>query len=862
MQKVWDMRQFVYSLATRWAVLQRKTWFTVGLFGLITATVASLVCLNAFGANHFKNGAVRFVPSEAVWFVVVPDIGKFLTYAMPSILEIARPPKSSKQEDLMSLVSPAIRSQFSNAFGQCTVVRDLSDLDQYGIDADSSFSAAQLDSGGRIAVKFVDERRGLIFLADALSPMYVQLETVNESESSENAEATDDEVTFEVAIDARNVDLCPHDDKRRVVTGKTKLSLPSSGNILFIPLRFGAANVNTASLQITCTTRRPDGRALPCRCQLFSYEPPRPGTGLYHYRDCSTRAIDLSDRWKTITKWKAVIDGGETATVGNFYVASIAGFHVVEQFNSAEPGLRYRLSEPLLPLDRDDSILQHFRSFEEHGRAFKTTIYGGGRPDWVLGVSSLKLWAIPLYLMTPLAVHFDTDKIEMEYVSNLKPQDMAIVQALANREGSTTLSGGSESRIGGVGAAISDDSTKLYVDAFRTYDPEFENEVSKQFLLAPVILDVMRGTRSLSVSVVDWNKDTNSWRLAFSVPGVTRDYASSLVDAAMHQNLRRQGRWITNQAAKWAKKLGYDPSGEDFATHVAELTCHQPYWAIKSARGVEGEPDKFLIDLKFDDRSLEEDVPKWVTTRNGTAVLPMSAPTDANVTLWGLPGGKGFFESSTSALESNLSEFADAFKSVAKSVAELTDPNEILRTVRAAYPDLLKRARYLEDQRFAIKHEGLTQYLNMIVHLSNGLQTRESFTVPDDWKSNMKTFAPMRSEDVKVFCDKERSKSVPFPVVYYDEKQHILHGFEQLNDFDRQRAAETPMRLSDPSTKLRFGVRKDVLAGLLDKSGQNPADIERLKAFPFPVLRFNLEGRESGAGVSGTVVLERGEESK
>src|SRR6516165_10236891 len=187
-----------------------RLWIKSGFFVTTVCAVLILVQLSSSWIDRVKNSAMQFVPVDALSFIVIPDVNKFLTSAAPSILRSVRAFMDSSTLDLVSLLVPVRIGPNVSVPPQCRVIQEESDLEPNGIDPASSFSVAYLDHGTRFALKFSDESRGLAFISDIFFPMYVELRADGLPEQINNKTP---EVTFHLIIDARNIDLCLDKDR-------------------------------------------------------------------------------------------------------------------------------------------------------------------------------------------------------------------------------------------------------------------------------------------------------------------------------------------------------------------------------------------------------------------------------------------------------------------------------------------------------------------------------------------------------------------------------------------------------------------------------------------------------------------------
>ena len=155
--------------------------FKVGLFFVAMGLLVALLAMNSTWVARFRATAMSFVPAEAVSFFMVPDLESFMTDGSSSFLAIASNLASNQSDsDFISLLMPQPKLKEQSLPTQCRTLRDLSDLQKSGLEPQSSFSIARLDSGSRVAVKTRDDAKTLAFLSDVLFPAYIRIGTTRE----------------------------------------------------------------------------------------------------------------------------------------------------------------------------------------------------------------------------------------------------------------------------------------------------------------------------------------------------------------------------------------------------------------------------------------------------------------------------------------------------------------------------------------------------------------------------------------------------------------------------------------------------------------------------------------------------------
>jgi hypothetical protein len=115
----------------------------------------------------------------------------------------------------------------------------------------------------------------------------------------------------------------------------------------------------------------------------------------------------------------------------------------------------------------------------------------------------------------------------------------------------------------------------------------------------------------------------------------------------------------------------------------------------------------------------------------------------------------------------------------------------------------------------------------------------------------------MTAEDVKKLCNEEKGARHTVPVAYYDNNNNTLFGFDSFEDIKQVPITGAGGDESGDGEKIWFEANRETLVKLLSKSAEHQTGVEKLRAFPFPILRLNLSARPSGTGVSGRITLEK-----
>ena len=177
-------------------MIYRTALFKIGALCFVILTVLTFIFLNYAQLRQLEQSAMRFVPAEAVSFIVVPDVKGFMSDSLPAILAMADALQSpsAPPKDLVGLLTSALSVQ-----APCTQIRSNDDLRANGIADDGSISFTQLDTAARAAFSLIDEQKGLAFLTDTLFPTYIELDADQIVKPSSRTKATS--ITFSFQVD-------------------------------------------------------------------------------------------------------------------------------------------------------------------------------------------------------------------------------------------------------------------------------------------------------------------------------------------------------------------------------------------------------------------------------------------------------------------------------------------------------------------------------------------------------------------------------------------------------------------------------------------------------------------------------------
>ncbi|MEK9284409.1 hypothetical protein MTR72_32995 [Bradyrhizobium sp. ISRA442] len=822
-----------------------KLGISIGAVILLVAVVAS----QARRVNEFKASAMRFVPVEAVGFVAVPDLSGFFDHGFPDISEIAKAVGGAD----FDLVKFAIPSPTSLP-GQCLTLGKSSDLSSNGIVPHSSFSLAWLDAGLRTAVQLRDDGSGLLFLADLLFPSYAQL-----SYQSDATDASNDgtKYRFEFTTQSKDVDVCLKQEWQPK-QGASSVVVESSTSKIVLPMRFRNSVVSAASsptMDFKCTVARNLEPAMPCGCEIIEQgigdAQGRPARRTKCGRDAfASRKDDLST-------WSADLGRGETVMIGNQYVALVDGYHIIDSLRSgvSKRG-RYRISTPLVSIMSDDSLLSRFGEIAASSTQSGATIFAGTRPDSIVSVIGTS--GLPMYLLTPIGFHFHENKIDVEVLSNLEPQDMAIVQTVAAASKAEADGRGWGDWRKGLGGKLADSSLKLYANFLRSYFFDIDTDIATHSPLAQVAMDVMeQGAGSIVVAVNEFYSSSNVARLAIAVPDIDPEIASSIVGRSRRQSIQRQAKFVVEKASELAQKRGVEP--QNLKEKVGELYCASSLWQLKSLvvrhadspSTVKVKPVIAIDEQAFLKESMR---PEWSVVAAGIPFRRILSPEDLNVALWGNAylNGKGLAQTDEEEVRTKVDEFTEYLEEFRSNLKD--KGNDLGAVLDAMGPNLLEQAKVLESRREFARENGLVGKIEEIratVSLDDALAKAAELLgllkKPSDF-----LLGPV---EIKRLCGAADGKLPESPLAFYDGKANVLFVVDNAQPIS---ALSPPSSKRDADGKLLVGLEAPQLAKLL--SGNkiiSDNDAKYFDQFPFARAELVLNGRETGTGIAARLSFSR-----
>jgi hypothetical protein len=861
--------------------LQRGVGLRVNLM-LFVVTVGSIlvaIVFNSREAARFNATAMRFVPAEAVSFAVVPNLQTFMTNGSSSFLAIVSNIASRKSEaDFISLLMPAPKLNDLALPAQCRSLRNLADLQQSGLEPDGSFSIARLDSGSRVAIQVKDEARALTFLADVLFPAYVRV-SVPVSGNANDPEvgrtfSNVDEVDalpnnkFSLSIVAENADLCLDADRQSPQSGIVRKDFKIAPDTLYIPVRVVDTQTtgprSTATLDVTCSVapESTDKPPMPCDCALIQLgigegaPSAIPGVG------CSMSA-SLNDRAEKVRSWLSSISSGKTIAIGNHFLRKIGSFFVVEQLTVPSTPRSYQILVSGSSLIRDDSVLRQFQKILDDGHQFSSTLFGGARPDWIVDYGGASLRGFPLYLMTPIGVHFRDQEVFVDAVTNLQPQDMAIIQTIAARDKLAFSSGGGWNASGaGLGAKLADRSLKMYGAFMRAYFPNADQNLAKYAPLGPVAVDIMEEDASTVVlSMNDLSDDGKSARVTLAVPDISPEYAGRLVSKVQRQLVLRQARLTVEAGGRMALQEGVD--ADKLLAAIPRFICPPRYWELKSLiRRKSDDVDDpetatFRSSIQTNNDDLLADSRNWSALQGDVRLRRLLPFEDANAALWGdaFSGGRGFAQLSQEKIDNDVSGFLDGLAKTGIAVKNAT--SGFKETLNYKGEELLEAALSMEASRAGIKNLRVSDSIRQIMQAETSdaaLQALAAFQ--GAMGKNLKESALLTEDDIGTFCETGDKKVGSSPVAFYDARLKTLYFLDSAEQMKGSPQTTLP---ADSAGKLVVSLTTPNLADLLKKGNLNADRVDQLRRFPFAVVQLTLAGRESGAGVEVRLSMKKGE---
>ncbi|WGD48567.1 hypothetical protein QA641_23205 [Bradyrhizobium sp. CB1650] len=827
-----------------------KLGISIGAMILLVA----VVLLQARRVNEFKSGAMRFVPVEAIGFVAVPDLSGFFDHGLPDISEIAKAVASEDFNLARSAIPPP-----PGLPAQCLALDKASDLASNGIVPHSSFSLAWLDTGFRAAVQLRDDGPGLLFLTDLLFPSYAQLSYQSDTPDADN-NAT--KYRFEFTTQSNDVDVClkqewrPKQDAAPVV-------VESSTSKIVLPMRFRNSVVGATTsptIELKCTVARNLEPAMPCGCEIIEQGIGNTQTRPARRTNCGQDAF--ASRKDDLSTWLAELRKGETVMIGNQYVAHVDGFHIIDSLRGgASKRGRYRMSTPNVSIMSDDSLLSRFGEIAASSKRSGATVFAGIRPDPIVGaiasVSDNKISALPMYSLTPIGLHFHENKIDLEVISNMEPQDMAIVQTVAAASKAEAGERGWDNWRKALGGKLSDSSLKLYAGFLRSYFLDIDSDIATRSPLAQVAMDIMeQGAGSIVIAVNQFESSSNVARLAIAVPGIDPEIASSIVSRSRRQSIQRQAKFVIDKATALAKMRGEKPNNLEAA--VRDLYCASPLWQLKSLI-VKGAETPLAVKVKpviaIDEQVFLKESPKreWTVVAANVPFRRILFPEDPNVGLWGnaYVNGEGLAQADENEVRPKVDELIEYLEEFRSNLSD--NGNDLGPVLDAMGPKLLQQAKFLESRRAFARESNLLAKVEEIMATASvdntlakvaGLQGL--FKTPSDFL--------LGPDDIKRFCSTVDGKLPESPLAFYDDKANVLFVADNAQPIS---ALSPPSSKRDADGKLLLGLEAPQLAKLLSGKELVANNAKYFDEFPFARAELVLNGRETGTGVAARLTLSR-----
>lgn len=829
--------------------MKRLAKFGPSVLALLLLIIVFAVQVNRVDA--FKSSAMRFVPVEAAGFLAIPNLSGFIDHGLSDINEIMRIAIGEPDFDPVVAIVPSPTGLPS----QCFTLRKSSDLALNGIVAHSSFSLAGMDAGYRVALQLTDDGVGFAFLTDLLFPAYAQIRYESETAETANGQA---KYRFEFKAESKNAELCLKPEWKPKTTD-SPIVIESATDKVFLPFRFGKSITSVGTvpeIDLKCTVTKNGGLAKPCGCEIVEQ-----GLGDAQGRParrtvCGQNA--LSKRKDDLSSWAAALRKGDTVMIGNQYVAEIDGFHLIDILpGGASKRGKYRISAPVASIAGDDSLLPRLNEIANSGSRSGATIFAGVRPGSIASGND-RASGLPMYLLTPIGVHFSGNQIRLDMISNLEPQDSAIAQIVAAASKPETSDRGWGNWRKTLGGKLSDSSLKLYANFLRSYFFDIDTNIAAQAPLAQVAVDIMeQGASSVVVAVNEFYSTANIARLAIAVPDIDRENAGSIVSRSRRQSILRQAKFVVEKASELAKKRGVEPQNLEDA--VRDLYCPSPLWRLKSLvvrhgdspSSVKVQP-KIAIDEKvFSSESAKSD---WSRSAMGFSFLRILPPADRNVALWGnaYVNDKGIVQSDAAEIQINIKAFGESLDEFTVNLN--ANPND-LGPVLNQMGTLLEQAKVLESKRDFARRSGLVASLeeiragtNIDAVLAKVAELKGRFNKGAD-------LSLLEGADIKLLCDATEGKLDDTPLAFYDDKANVLFVVDTPETISKLSASSSSR---DVDGKLLLGLETPQLATLLKANNIIKEDYTKyFVQFPFAKVELVLNGRETGTGIAARLSFSR-----
>jgi len=845
-----------------------KLGISIAAIGLLIGTIV----WQARTVSQFKSSAMRFVAAEAIGFVAIPNIARFFDNGIPPLNEILGAIADQPSPDFIKAMMP----RPIGLPAQCITLAKSADLAANGIVPEGSFSVALLDSGIRAALKLSSDGSGLLFLSDLLFPSYVQLSYPADQSGDGNDHST---YKFTLSVQSKHVDFCPEREWHQNSASASEFVIEGRADTISLPMRLRSSALTATTsptIDVTCMVSRGTESAQPCGCDVTEQ-----GLGSVetrHGRQTGCGQDAFAKRTKDLATWSTELSKGHTVMIGDQYVAEIDGFHVIE---SPLPGVKkpakYQMSTPTASIVSDDTLLSQFTTIAAPDKDDATTVLAGVRPDsivWVIGTHGL-----PMYLLTPIGIHFQGAKIAVNVLSNLEPQDSAIVQTIATTSTSEASSRGWSNWRKALGGRLSDSSLKLYARFLRSYFTDIDNDIATYSPLAQVAMDIMeQGAGSIVIAVNQFYSSPNVARLAIAVPDIDSEIAGSMVTRSRRLSIERQARFVSEKAGELAQRRGAGPRNLDQA--VNGLYCSSSLWRLESiglrrtmrpvvpaaddtsdaddtqSAGQEPAAVKPKPLVAINEQAFAAESTSWSETEMGFLFQRILPPDDPNVVVWGnaYVNGTGLVQKDEAEVKPKADEFLDYLHEFQSNLA--ANPNDLRAVLNVMADKLLNFATLLESRRSFARQIGLVVDMKSIIAASN---VDDALTKVADLLGKLKNHADLAlagPEEIKAFCEAAKGEPPPqSPMAIYDRRTGVLFVVDDTKIISSL-TASSPQR--DADGKLLVGLETPELAKLLAGNKViTEDDAKLLVGFPFARAELVLNGREAGTGIAAQLSLSK-----
>lgn len=843
--------------------------------------LGALLIFQARAVDQFKSTAMRFVAAEAISFVAIPNLKDFFDNGTHSLLEIAKAVVGKdKDPDLLTLLMPSPVLASETLPTQCRTLRTSADLAKNGIVADSSFSIALLDSGFKSAVKLREDGPGMVFLSDLLFPAYIRIGYDPEFDikpkppaKEEAAEATDsegsqisktpDSYKFSFGIKSSGLDFCPRPEWARKDDAASSIVVEGHGEHLYLPMRFSdSMSSPTAAPQkfeVTCEVSKNSEAPRPCRCDFLELAIGDANADHARQSGCSQDEA-LKRRKDDIAKWTQSLRGGDTVSIGDQYLAIIDNFHVIEDVSlGGKRPAAYRVSRPIVSIVSDDTLLSQFQRILREGKDFRATVFAGARPDMIDALA--KIAALPMYLLTPIGIHLSDNEIRVDTLSNLEPQDMAIVQtiAAANKQESNLQSWTDWRKA--LGGQLSDNSLKLYAKFIRSYFPNVDASLAKYSPLAQIAIDIMeQGAGAVVLSVREFYSDDHDGhvaRLAIAVPDIGNENAGSLVTESRRQSIMRQARFTADKASALALQRGAQP--KELMQATMALYCVSSLWQLKSVEvrpsHEKDMPPKAHPLVEIDEASFLSQT-NWSVSENGfdfQRILPFE---DANAMVWGNAylNTQGLAEKDGDEVKLTAADFVDHVEELRSTLSD--DPDAYGKILKSMVPVLTEKAVYLQSKRSFVRENDMVSQTKQLLDATGPDDAVARVNALKEKFSKAEDIALLGPADIADLCQKDERKLAESPLAFYDRRVKTLYVVDSSTLMLTLKGGSPTGH--DTEGKLLVGFEMQNLAELLMGNKIIEADAaKKMTDFPFSKIELSLAGRQTGTGISAKLLLKK-----